>query len=348
MDRAVIAFTSDGTGGHVYPVLAVAQELDEVDRFFLTSKDREDAYIVPKYGFDRIEITVVRRRLLTWVKGFRFARRTLKERRVKGLVSGGGFFTLPIVLAAYSLGIPVFLLEQNALPGRVNRVLQVFADRVFLSFEESKRYFSGKKPVVVGNPIRREFLSDPGFEAFRNEDLSSGRKLLVFGGSQGSSAINDLMSSHYFDFVIGEQVLVHITGRPWYKKNYGTASHTCLRNQDGQIKVIILPYFERMDYLYEISDVVLCRAGATSIAELLYFNKPAVLIPYPYAKDGHQDVNAALFIEKGAGIVLQEADMSLDAVLRAAQCVSKIGLDQAPVSNARRLVADEIRRVVGC
>lgn len=317
MSTPTYAFTCGGTGGHVYPAVALAQAFQDSSQarpLFIGSTNRQDAQIIPKYGFLYEGIGQSSRKILDLIKAFLKAREVLKKYQVQAVIGAGGGYTAAVVVAAFTLRIPIFLLEQNAIPGRTNRYLQGMARRVYLTFPESEAYFSKSKRLCVGNPVRRYFLEDALSKAFLAEALPDLPIVLIFGGSQGAQKLNQLMADHYDYFLNHPIVAIHVTGQSYYQAHFKETPYTLLAHQ-GQTKVAVLPYFEKMDALYERVSLVICRAGATTMAELIHFQKRAVLIPFPFAKDNHQVANAKSFQSQGLGIYYEESQLTFDRLM---------------------------------
>ncbi|MGE4170495.1 MAG: glycosyltransferase [Candidatus Margulisiibacteriota bacterium] len=311
-----IAFTCGGTGGHVYPAIALAQEWVAMGHevVFLTSDSRIDAEGVRRYGFPLETVSVDRKTGFGLFNSFWQAYRYFKTHTLSAVVATGGYATLPVGLAAWMAGIPLYVQEQNSVPGRVNRLLARVARRVFLTFPESGRFFPASKIQVVGNPIRRTFLKGEVEAVFEGLDLAPCPTVLVFGGSQGSAALNAVMAEQYDEFVEAPYCLIHLTGGalpdPHPRWTVVTPQLVAAADAQGRIKVVVMSYFEAMDLLYAKADVVMSRAGATTLAELLAFHQKAILVPYPYAMDDHQRHNAEAFCLTGNGTVLPEQDMN--------------------------------------
>ncbi|NQY74544.1 MAG: UDP-N-acetylglucosamine--N-acetylmuramyl-(pentapeptide) pyrophosphoryl-undecaprenol N-acetylglucosamine transferase [Candidatus Margulisbacteria bacterium] len=301
-----IAFTCGGTGGHVYPCIALAQEQDVKEVLFLGAQNREDQKIVKRYGFQFEGVPTTRKNPVTMIRSFLRARYILKKFACEKLFASGGYTTPPVILAAWTMGIPVTLLEQNVIPGKANRVMQVFADHVMVSFNESAGFFKKNKVAVTGNPIRKVFLQDAYIKAITAVQLPDMPKVLVMGGSQGANAIN-LKMMRVYQNESPPFVMIHLTGEAFYKEKFGSDKITVVK-KDGRVNAIVCPYCESLDTLYSMVDLVVSRAGATTVAELLHFNKPAILIPYPYAKSDHQTQNAKAFVKGGYGKIIQETD----------------------------------------
>jgi len=345
----MIAFTFSGTGGHIYPCIALAQELPFEKTYFIGSHNKKESQIIANYGFGFVAIPSSKKNPITLFKGFLEARNLLKQSRTKLLISAGGYSTFPVAMAAKSLNIPIFLLEQNTIPGRANRLLSKFAKKIFVSFEESKTFFNPKITVCFGNPIRKSFLEDTSFHQLKEveKQVSRDPKILIFGGSQGALFLNKLVKENHRLLLDSPYVFYHITGSDFYAKNYpkNARIHTT-QTKEGKIKIITLPYFEKMDYLYTHTKAIICRAGATTIAEILNYKIPAILIPYPYAKDDHQKANAQFLESLNIANVIDQKNCTLKIILENISTLLKNPpkFPKNPTSNAREKIAADIKR----
>jgi len=323
-----ILIAAGGTGGHIYPAIALAQELKsqspDCEILFLGSEEGLERDLVTKAGF---ELKLIKARALLrklsykalsapfiCAVGFFQALRIIKEFSPRFLVSFGGYVSLPAALAAISLGCPLLIHEQNILPGMTNRFLARFADKVFLSFEESKNYlsFDKSKGCVVGNPVRREiFLAD---RAEARQKLGYGPDdlvVMVVGGSQGARKINEVLvrALPRLKEIKGLK-LFHIVGKrdsAWINQLLGKEDY---------------PFYQKADYLYNMAevlaaaDLVISRAGATALAEFMARGLPMILIPFPFSAEGHQKLNASWAEEKGAAIVIEDELLSVEELCR--------------------------------
>lgn len=308
--RVLIA--AGGTGGHIYPGIAVANEIlrrnaKAAIRFVGTAKGLESR-LVPEAGY---ELSIIdssglknvgawaRARGLAKLPGsFRSARRVIKEFQPDVVVGAGGYVSGPVVLTAALMDLPTLVMDSNALPGWTNRVLARFVDKAAVSFEAALVHFRGKG-VLTGNPVRREFFEIPG----KQRDGSS-FSVLVSGGSQGARAINEAMVAALpFLDDVGELLkIVHQTGEADFEKVQG-AYVAAGWNERAQVQ----PYIKDMVEAFTHADLVVCRAGATTTAELIAAGKAAIMIPFPFAADDHQRKNAeALQASGGARVILQQ------------------------------------------
>lgn len=328
----MIALCCGGTGGHIYPAIALAQEIGSAQCFFFISQDRVDSEIVSRYGFQTVPISFSKAKKISGLfKAFRQASQALRTNPPKAVIATGGYFTVPIILAAYWNNIPVYLLEQNLLPGRVNRYLSVFAKVVYTSFDQSRRYFAKRVTVKpLGNPVRSQFLSDSPDPKWGSILHASNPMLLVIGGSQGAAALNRYVIDRQSEFIDAGWNVVHLMGPAGYKAQFGLTDFEVVADGAGQPRLVFLPYFEGMDQLYRAAKAVMARAGATTLAELRHFNVPAILVPFPFAKDDHQRVNAEVAELEGGAITVTEAALEPLSVAQLIHRISEIKPFQYP------------------
>lgn len=305
-----LAFAGGGSGGHVYPALAVAREavargMPASEVVFIVSPDGLERRVVEGHGFAHECVSAARLAGGRWLQaglenlaGILDARRALARARPDVLLATGGYVAAPAVLAAWSLSVPSVLLEPNTVPGRANRLLSRLSGGVLTSFPQTRRHLAARVPVVeVGTPLRFSF--DPA-----RVRRGPGRTLLVVGGSQGARALNLAVRRLYPDLsrVPGLSV-VHVTGT----RDHGDVSAGWAAGQ-GPIEVI--EYTERMDELYYRADFALCRAGAVTISELVEFGVPAIFVPHEPSVGDHQYQNARVLAEAGAAAVVRQGSLS--------------------------------------
>ena len=314
--NALIA--AGGTGGHLFPAIAVAEEFARITGGdcaieFIGTADRIEATIVPKHGYPFYTIPIAGLQKLVSVETLKLpfrvlesvlkSRQILQETKPDCVICAGAYLSYPVGLAASQLGIPLFLMESNAFPGKTIKRLASRATRIYATFEDSRRHFSpsvAAKLEIVGNPVRSNLSTLPDKATARTMFGLDPTKLTVFifGGSLGARSINAAVSSSLECFrASGIQVLWQ-TG-----KNYTPSATT---NTEG---VHIMQFVENMAAAYSAADVVVCRAGATTIAELAIIRKPAILVPFPQAANDHQTSNARALQEQGAAILLPDAEV---------------------------------------
>ena len=301
-----------GTGGHLFPAVALAEKLLEQEKqaevLFVGTERGIEARVLPELGLplQTVDIKGFAGRgllakievLMKLVTSTRQGIKILQQFKPDVVVGVGGYASAPMVVAAKLKGLPVVLHEQNAIPGLTNRLLARWADRVCLSFDETVDAFHGAKMELTGNPLRGSLESCP--EMADDKPL-----LLIFGGSRGARAINDAMCAALPALTVWKNQIeiVHQTGDEDYES-------VCRKYKDaGWDGATVLPFINDMASVYRRAHLVLCRAGATTIAELTACGRPSILIPYPHAAGDHQTANARALAVKGAAMMLDQRDV---------------------------------------
>ncbi len=316
-DPPRILVTGGGTGGHVYPAIAIA---DAVMRLrpdaviaFAGSKDRIEWTAVPQAGYPIHEVAAqgIERRLtaknlkvpFTAMKGFWQSWNLVDDFDADVAVGTGGFVAGPVIWAAHQRRRPVLIQEQNAYVGVTNRILCRFADRIHTAFGETLKVFPAEKTAVSGNPVRQELSSSTRQEAceFLEIDPTS-RVLLVLGGSGGSLALNEVFERQVKDFLHHpEVVVIWQTGARYYDRIASTVS--------AHPRLKLMNYIDRMDMVYAAADLAICRAGASTCSELFVTGTPSILVPSPNVAEDHQTRNAESLVRMGAAVLLAEVSM---------------------------------------
>jgi len=339
-----------GTGGHLFPGLAVAREFQrrnaKVEILFVGTKQGIESRVLPREGFplETIPIKGIKGRgmrgaleaLYGIPMSFSRCLKIIASFRPDLIVGLGGYASGPVLLAGKLKGIGCAIMEQNLRPGLTNRILARLVDRIFTSYPESASFFPRTKVIETGNPVRWQGLPEiPKGEKFT---------LFVFGGSAGARRINvtvmdaleklrDLSSAIRIIHQTGERDFAPI------KAQYGLLPY----------EARVVPFIERMDEAYAQADLVLCRAGASTVAELTLFGKAAILVPYPYAAYDHQGWNARALKEQGAAEVIRDEELNGE---RLAGLIRTLYLDRSRLDAmgqaARRLARpDAAHRIVG-
>lgn len=310
-----IVIVGGGTGGHLYPGIAVAQELRRWDPrariIFIGSKDGLERGILEREGYAHYGITasgLMRRgrreqmlALAQVCRGFGESMRLLRRVQPHMVLGLGSYVAAPVMLAAWILGIPRLIHEQNVIPGLANRLLARVVNRVAVSFEESVAHFPKGKAIVTGNPVR------PMMWQVRSRKCAPhGRfQLLVFGGSQGA---------HHLNVAVLDAMphLADALERLWFVHQTGHDDYDAVQTiyTEKAYPGIVQAYIQDMAAEYAAADLVICRAGATTIAELTVTGKPAILIPFPYAANDHQDHNARTLASAGAAAVIPAGELT--------------------------------------
>ena len=319
MSRIVIS--GGGTGGHIYPAIGIAKELIQLDAgtevVFIGGADRLESTLVPQHGFRFLPISVAGfPRKLTWrwipivykvCSGFARSLWLLKNLKPSVVVGTGGYVCGPVLFAAVLLSIPTVIQEQNAAPGLTNRILARWAKAIYLAFETASTHFPTEKATVVGNPIRRTVgAAERTVETYDSLGLDPERKtVFVMGGSQGAQAINQNVMDALDDLAPFDQQLqfVHQTGKVDYKA-------VKARYQKSSVRHLVQPYFDPIETIYGIADLMVCRAGGMTIAEITACGIPAIFIPLPTAAGDHQRLNAQAIAAAGGGVVLDQRTLT--------------------------------------
>lgn len=308
-----ILIAAGGTGGHIYPGIAIAKEIlrrdAESELLFVGTARGLEKKIVPENGFQlslinsaglkNVGIVGKIKGLSVLPRSFVEARRIIRQFRPHVVVGAGGYVSGPVLLMAAIMGVPTLVMDSNALPGFTNRQLARFIDKAALTFAEALPFF-GKKGVVTGNPVRHEFFEIPA------KERSGAFHVLVFGGSQGARAINNAMAdtlSHLAKHN-GSLSITHQTGENDLERIRIAYSEANFSN------VEIRPFISDIFVEFEKADLLVCRAGATTCAEIAAAGKAAVMIPLPTAADNHQQKNAEAFENAGAAKMILQRELS--------------------------------------
>lgn len=315
-----VMIAGGGTGGHVYPGIAVAEELHEArhdaEIVFVGSRRGLEAQAVPEAGF-RIRYIwsrgFPRRAWWRWplaivanTAGFIQALWLVLLERPDVVLGAGGYVSAPVSVAGWLLGRPVLLQEQNSIPGLANRLLSMIASEVHLSFVEARSYFRRKDHLKVsGNPVRKHILNGDRATAIREFGLVEGKPIVfIFGGSLGAHRINEaaLEAMRRLKGRVEVQFILQ-TGRQDYERVKATV-------EKEQLPARVMPFLTRIHMAYAAADLVVCRSGAMTLAEIAACGTPAILIPYPYAAHNHQVVNAGNLVDRGAAAMILDRELN--------------------------------------
>ena len=325
-----VVIMAGGTGGHIYPALAVAQELIHKGATvsWLGTQKGLEAQLVPNAGIDIDFITIEGVRGKGWksllkapwllAKAIGQARAFMKSRNARAILGFGGFVAGPGGVAAKLCGLPLIIHEQNAIAGTTNKLLAKIANRIFCAFP---KVFDNA--VVVGNPVRKEIVNLPKPqdrqqfkvpEAANNKELEPAAfKLLILGGSLGASALNALVPqalAQMADYSSADLQVVHQCGKKNVEQTSAAYKQAGLGLDSGRYK--ILPYVEDMAAAYQQAHFVVCRAGALTVAELASAGCASLLVPYPHAIDDHQTHNAMWLVDAGAAKLCQQNELTVE------------------------------------
>lgn len=315
-----VLIAAGGTGGHIYPGIAVAKEIlrrdAESEVLFVGTARGLEKKIVPENGFQlslinsaglkNVGIVGKIKGLSVLPRSFVEARRIIRQFRPHVVVGAGGYVSGPVLLMAAIMGVPTLVMDSNALPGFTNRQLARFVDKAALTFNEALPFF-GKKGVVTGNPVRHEFFEIAAKKRDGNFHL------LVFGGSQGARAINNAVADSLSQLVKhnGRLSITHQTGENDLERIRAAYSDANFSSVD------VRPFISDIFVEFGKADLLVCRAGATTCAEIAAAGKAAVMIPLPTAADNHQQKNAEAFENAGAAKMILQRDLSGEALANA-------------------------------
>jgi len=320
-----------GTGGHIYPALAIAgalRTLDEAAEFlFVGTGHGLEAELVPRAGYrlEKIELYGFQRRLslrnakniFLLARSMWRVRRILRKFRPDVVVGTGGYVCGPVLAQAAWAGIPTLIQEQNALPGVTNKILARLVDVAALGYAEAEAGFSGCKArlIVTGNPVRPDLLSEEREAACNFFGLRPDSPVvLITGGSQGARSINQAaLTLHMRCRKENKPVqILHITGQTDYNDIIRELDFAGITINNSESMVKVLPYVHEMPKALSAASLAISRAGAIALAELSLCGVPSILIPYPHAAENHQEINARSLESKGAAIVVRDAELSGD------------------------------------
>jgi UDP-N-acetylglucosamine--N-acetylmuramyl-(pentapeptide) pyrophosphoryl-undecaprenol N-acetylglucosamine transferase len=315
-----VLFAGGGTGGHLFPALAVAEELlkrDATTQFLFVGSNRGlEARLIPARGFafeavssgalKGMPLAVKTSTVFSMPRSARVASRMVRQFSPDVVVGIGGYASGPALLAAVIDGRPILLMEQNVVPGLANRIIAYFANGAAVTFEESARFFPGNA-VTTGNPVRQEFfqIGSPSSEKFT---------ILIFGGSQGAHAINRAMVEALPRLVsLHPQIqFIHQTG----EKDFEAVREAYAGNE---LVADVGVFFDDMPAQFERAHLVIGRSGASTLSEIAATARPSILVPLPTAADDHQHRNAEVFVARGAAAMLEQSTLTGDRMAETIQ-----------------------------
>jgi len=316
-----ILLAGGGTGGHLIPAINIARllkkKLPDVQFMFVGIKGGMEKEIVRKNGFniEEIEVVGLKRNFTGMIDFSRKIMRAYKQadKIVRGfgpevVVGTGGYLSAPVVLAGKRRKARVLIQEQNIFPGLATRFLARFADRTCLAFDSTRKYLQGMKHLIVtGNPLRDDLIISKGNGLINEFGLKSGKKVLfITGGSRGAQSLNDGITNFIKERNLSDDwQLLWQTGEDKYEK-------VCEQIQEIDFSGRVMPFIDSMPKAYAVADLVVCRAGAMTLSELLAIGLPAILVPYPYATADHQMKNALDLKRRNSVEVIADSKVKTD------------------------------------
>jgi len=334
-----------GTGGHIYPAIAIANELKarfpESEILFVGASDKMEMQKVPQAGYNikGLWIAGIQRKLtldnamlpLKMMSSLWKSRAIVKSFKPDVVIGTGGFASGPLLKAASASGVPTVIQEQNSYAGITNKWLSKKADKICVAYDGMERFFPASKIVFTGNPVRQDLIHTEGnrAEALQKYGLDPSKKtLLVLGGSLGSRRINQLIAKE-LTWLMAQDVQVLWQCGKFYFEEY---KHYC--EQDN---VQVLSFIDRMDLAYAAADVVVSRSGASSVSELCIVGKPVIFIPSPNVAEDHQTKNAQSIVDKDGAIMLKEVQLDTQFQPVFADLLSNTDKQQRLGNNMKKL-----------
>ena len=370
MTKLKFILSGGGTGGHIYPAIAIANELKrrfpDAEFLFVGAKDKMEMQKVPQAGYKikGLWIAGLQRKLTLQNAMFPFkllsslweSRKILKRFKPNVVIGTGGFASGPLLKMANSLQIPTLIQEQNSYPGITNKLLSKQATAICVAYENLERFFPKEKMILTGNPVRQDLMSvaDKRAEAIVHFKLDATKKtMLVLGGSLGARRINQLIEKE-LDYLLTQNVQIIWQCGKLYHDDYKQFNAKSPSFGGVGEAVQVFPFIERMDLVYAAADFVISRAGASSVSELCLVGKPVIFIPSPNVAEDHQTKNAQAIVDKKAAIMIKENDLDTEfriiitALLQDKQkqellgsAIKKLALPQATVQ-----IVDEIEKMI--
>lgn len=361
MKKLKFILSGGGTGGHIYPAVAIANELKsrfpEAEFLFVGAKDKMEMQKVPQAGYkiEGLWIAGLQRKLTLQNGMFPFklmssllkSRSIIKEFKPDVVIGTGGFASGPLLQMANTLNIPTVIQEQNSFPGITNKLLSKKASKICVAYENLERFFPKEKMILTGNPVRQDLIDVEGkrTEAMQYFNLDSNKKtLLVLGGSLGARRVNQLMEKELDKFIAQDVQVIWQCGKLYFEDYKKYNSNT----------VQVLAFIDRMDLVYAAADIVISRAGASSVSELCIVGKPVIFIPSPNVAEDHQTKNAQAIVDKKGALMLKESELDsqfslvFEALLKdhgKQEQLSKY-IKHLALPNATKQIVDEIVKLI--
>ena len=322
-----ILLSGGGTGGHVYPAIAIANKIKEenpdAEILFVGTEKGIESEIVPKYGYELKTVTVQGfkrkidvdniKRVFKLFKGLEQSRKVVKKFKPDVVIGTGGYVSGPVLFNAAMSKVPTVVHEQNSFPGVTNKILAKMVTRVLTSFEDSHQRFpegTREKLVLTGNPVRKEILVARKSAARRTLGITEDKKMvLCYGGSGGSRKINDAMKLVVRNMIKDDVAFIFATGKPYFEKFMNSIEDLNLKPYQK-----VVPYLEDMANALAASDLVIGSAGAISLAEITALGKPSIIIPKAYTAENHQEYNAKSIENQGAGVAILEKNLTPESL----------------------------------
>lgn len=350
-----------GTGGHIYPAIAIANELKlqfpDAEFLFVGAKDKMEMQKVPQAGYEikGLWIAGLQRKLtlqnmmfpLKLASSLLESKRIIRQFKPNVVIGTGGFASGPLLQAAGSAGIPTVVQEQNSFPGITNKLLSKKANAICVAYENLERFFPKEKIVLTGNPVRQDLID---IESKRDEAITfygldpNKKTLLVLGGSLGARKINQLIEKELQSFLSQNVQIIWQCGKLYFEEY----------KKFNQLNVKVIDFIERMDFVYAAADVIISRAGASSVSELCIVGKPVIFIPSPNVAEDHQTKNAQAIVDAKGAILLKEIQLEnefsivFEALLKdeGKQQQLSVNIKKLARPDATKQIVEEIKKLL--
>ncbi|MGO4770680.1 undecaprenyldiphospho-muramoylpentapeptide beta-N-acetylglucosaminyltransferase [Flavobacterium sp. W22_SRS_FK3] len=353
MTKYKFILSGGGTGGHIYPAIAIANELKlqfpDAEFLFVGAKDKMEMQKVPQAGYEikGLWIAGLQRKLtlqnlmfpLKLATSLLESRRIIRQFKPNAVIGTGGFASGPLLQAAGQAGIPTLIQEQNSFPGITNKLLSKRANAICVAYENLERFFPKGKIVLTGNPVRQDLID---IESKRDEAIAfygldpDKKTLLVLGGSLGARRVNQLIEKELQNFLSQDVQILWQCGKLYfddYKKH-------------NQQSVRVVDFIERMDFVYAAADVVISRAGASSVSELCIVGKPVIFVPSPNVAEDHQTKNAQAIVDAKGAILLKESELESQFSIVFEALLKDFGKQKQLSENIKKLAKPDAVKVI--
>ena len=345
MAKLKFILSGGGTGGHIYPAIAIANELKlrfpDAEFLFVGAQDKMEMQKVPQAGYKikGLWIAGIQRRLtfqnlifpVKLLTSLLKARTIISDFKPDVVIGTGGFASGPLLQVAAIAGIPMVIQEQNSYPGITNKLLAKKASTICVAYENLERFFPKHKIVVTGNPVRRDLLDidSKRKDAIGYFNLDPNKKtLLILGGSLGARRVNELIAKELVNFASHEVQVIWQCGKLYLEdyKVYGDNN-----------KIRVVAFIDRMDLVYAVADIIISRAGASSVSELCIVGKPVIFIPSPNVAEDHQTKNAKSVADQGGAILMREGELDTRFSTEFANLIADETLQKSLSENIKKL-----------
>ena len=370
MAKYKFILSGGGTGGHIYPAIAIANELKsrfpDAEFLFVGAKDKMEMQKVPQAGYaiQGLWIAGLQRKLTLKNAMFPFklinslwkSRKIIKNFKPNVVIGTGGFASGPLLQMANMMHIPTLIQEQNSFPGITNKLLSKKANTICVAYENLERFFPKEKMILTGNPVRQDLIDveSKRAEAIQYFNLDANKKtVLVLGGSLGARKINQLIEKE-LEKIVAQKVQVIWQCGKLYFEEYQKYNSVEPNIQNLKPKTQVLAFIDRMDLVYAAADIIISRAGASSVSELCIVGKPVIFIPSPNVAEDHQTKNAKSIVDKKGAIMIKESELDsefslvFEALLKdqGKQDQLSANIKHLALPNATKQIVDEIVKLI--